>query len=201
MSIPGITVQPLIELGNVHRFNSVFFDKVRVPKENLVGEKNRGWHYIITTLDFERLGVSSACIGDYGRLLDDLVGYCNTVHTYKQAPERNFIIRHKLADLAIQIEMARLLCYRAAWMRSKGLVLNNESANSRLFAAELTQRVTRTAMEVLGIYGQLEMDSKWVHLTGRVERAYLTAVNNTIAAGTSEILRNVIATRGLGLPR
>ena len=93
------------------------------------------------------------------------------------------------------------MSYRVAWMQSQGMVPNAEASMSKLFGTELTQRVAETGMEMLGLAGQLGAGSKWAPLEGHVQRLSLSSVSSTIAAGTSEIQRNIIATRGLGLPR
>jgi alkylation response protein AidB-like acyl-CoA dehydrogenase len=86
-------------------------------------------------------------------------------------------------------------------MQSQGLVPNREASMGKVFGTELQQHTAQVGMSILGLYGQLESNSRWAPLQGRIEASYMTAVSATIAAGTSEIQRNIIATRGLGLPR
>jgi alkylation response protein AidB-like acyl-CoA dehydrogenase len=111
------------------------------------------------------------------------------------------LVRRRLADLAVEVEVSRLISYNIAWMQSQGQVPNKEASMGKVFGTELQQHVASTGMHLLGLYGQLEPESKYAPLGGRIERSYMTAVAVTIAAGTSEIQRNIIATRGLGLPR
>ena len=101
----------------------------------------------------------------------------------------------------MEAEIARWLSYRVAWMQSHDMSPNAEASMSKMFGTELTQRVAQTGMEILGLAGQLSKDSAWAPLEGNIQRMYLTSISSTIAAGTSEIQRNIIATRGLGLPR
>jgi len=94
-----------------------------------------------------------------------------------------------------------MMSYRIITMQSRGLIPNHEASCAKLFTTELTQRIARTGLDMIGLYGQLERDSKYAPLKGRLERGYLRSVSATIAGGTSEIQRNIIAGRGLGLPR
>ena len=103
--------------------------------------------------------------------------------------------------MAIEIEISRMLSYKIAWMQSQGLVPNREASIGKLFGTEMIQRLMATGLQIMGLYGQLEKGSKWAPLQGRMERGYLLSFNGTIGGGTSEIQRNIIATRGLGLPR
>ena len=199
MHSPGIEVRPIVNMANQHHFNMVVFEDVRVPKKNLVGEQNRGWYVGATLLDFERSGV------DYSagsrRTLENLVDFCKESKRNGRPLAEDPLVRRRLADLAIEIDVSRLISYNVAWMQSQGLVPNKEASMGKVFGTELQQRVARDGMAILGLYGQLEPDSKYAALGGRIEKAYITAISATLAAGTSEIQRNIIATRGLGLPR
>jgi alkylation response protein AidB-like acyl-CoA dehydrogenase len=199
MKSPGISVRPLVDMLGRHTFNEVFFDNVRVPRDCLVGEQNRGWYVATTTLDFERSGIQRVIGGR--KTCDMLIAFAaervaqgTTRAAYKQ-------VRHRLAELVIDFEVGKMLSYRVAWLQSKGQVPNYEASVSKTFGTELTQRLARTGMELLSLGGQLAPGSPWAPLQGRIESMYLNAAALTIAAGTSEINRGIIATRGLGLPR
>lgn len=196
MTAPGISVKPIEDLAGHHNFNMITFEDVRVPRENLVGELNRGWYVAATLLDFERSGVEYSA--GARRTVDELVQFWREEggqgHT-------DALVRRRLAELAVQAEVSRLVSYRVAWMQSKGEVPNMEASMAKLLGTELLQRVAREGMSMLGLYGQLEPGSKYAPLQGRIEEAALLSTSATIAAGTSEIQRNIIATRGLGLPR
>ncbi len=110
-------------------------------------------------------------------------------------------VRYKLADLWLELHITRLLSYRVVSLQERGLVPNHEASIIKVFNSELSQRVARSGLSILGLYGQLEPKSPHARLRGRFEKSYLSTVGSTIAAGTSEIQRNIIATRGLGLPR
>jgi len=199
MKTPGLTVKPLVNMAHVHSFNEDFFDNVRIPKQNLVGELNRGWYLLAVALDFERSGVGT--FAGHTRNLEQLLDFARNTKSNGGRLSDNPALRAKLAELKVEIEAGRFLAYRIAWMQSKGLVPNKEASISKLFGSELGQRLYKAGMEMVGLYGQLDRGSKWAPLKGAIERGYLSSVSATIAAGTSEIQRNIIAQRGLGLPR
>jgi len=199
MNTPGLTVNPIINMAGDHGFNMVTFDNVRVPKKNLVGEQNRGWYVGATLLDFERSGVDYSAGGR--RVLEELTDYAKNSHQNGSLISDNPIMRNRLANLAIEVEVSRLISYNIAWMQGEGLVPNKESSMGKVVGTELQQHLSETGMQMLGLHGQLEPGSKYAPLDGRIEHMHLTNVSETIQAGTSEIQRNIIATRGLGLPR
>lgn len=197
---PGITIRPIHDMRGIHYFNEVFYDNVRVPRENLVGQENNGWHMIITTLDFERVifGAGVGLVGGCRRSLEELVRHIGQTNGRMR---RDLKLRHRLAEMAIELEVARLFAYRVAWMHDQGLVSSAAASMAKAYSSEAKQRLASLAMQVLGFYGQLAPESKWVPLRGWVEEMFLYSVSETIGAGTSEIQRNIIAMRGLGLPR
>ncbi len=195
---PGITITPIWTLGG-ERTNEVFYDDVRVPKNRLVGEKNRGFYYMIEALNYERLMMSQT---------ERLVPILNRIIEYTRQTRRNGklmtedpLVRNKLAQMAIEIEVSKCLEYRAFAMLFEGRSPDYESGISKLFISELYQRLAYTGMEILGFFGRLDEDSKWVPLRGEISRLCRMSVVYTIGGGTSEIIRNLTATRGLGLPR
>jgi len=198
MKSPGVEVRPLINLANQEMFNEVFFQDVRVPARNIVGELNRGWYVGTTTLDFERSSIGSA-VG-LKHILNELVKFAreNTT-TGKSRSAYLGSVKAELADRFIETLVARLMSYRVVTMQAKGLIPNHEASMTKLFASELNQRIARTGIKVLGLYGQVY--GSGAPMRGRYENTYMTSLSSTIAGGTSEIQRNIIATRGLGLPR
>ncbi len=199
MKMPGITVRPIIDMAGVHFLNEVFFDNVRVSKKNLVGEKNQGWFVAMALLGFERSGIHRLSLAR--RMVHLLVEYVKETRRDGVPLASDPLIRAKLAELAIECEVGRLLAYRVTWLQSKGLSVEHEPSISRLFGCELQQRVARVGMQVMGLYGQLKDESGRAPLAGVIQRFYLASIGATFAAGTSEIQRNVIAHRGLKLPR
>ena len=192
---PGITIRPLTTMAG-WRTNEVFYDDVEVPKRNLVGELNRGFRYIMTALDFERM----VTFGMFRRLFDELVEYAKETKVDGKALGKNPIVRQKLAEIAIELEAARLLYYQLGYILDRGEAANYQSSMEKLFACEVAQRVVNAGMQIMGAYGQLQQDSKWAPLQGEMEFQYRWSFLHTIAGGTSEIQRNIIALRGLGLP-
>jgi len=194
----GITIRPLINLCGFHSFNEVFFDNVRVPKKNIVGEKNQGWYYLMVALDFERLVIP---MGGFRRTFEEIVQYARETKHNGQALSRDPLIRNKLAEMAIEIEVAYMFFWQTAWMLDRGLMPNIEASVLKLVTTELSQKLASVGTAVMGHYAQLERGSKWVPLRGRVPAGYLDCISALVGAGTSEIQRNIIAMRGLGLPR
>ncbi|TMC00683.1 MAG: hypothetical protein E6J42_00085 [Chloroflexi bacterium] len=211
MKSPGVTVRPLVNMGGTPGFNEVFFDNVRVPRKDLLGEENRGWYVATTTLDFERSSIGTSIA--QGNAVDDLITWVKKQRTEK--PERgsgNGVavgLKLELAERAVEAEAARLLSYRVITLQNRGMVPNHEASAVKLYAAELSQRVAETGMKAAGLFGQLDRSRSgdgngakdWPPNRGRFVRAYLNSVSSTIAGGTSEVNRNIVATRGLGLPR
>ena len=199
MKSPGVSVQPIYNMAGGHDFNQVFFDNVRVPKKNLVGEENRGWYVGVTLLDFERSGIDYSATSR--RLLSELAVYLRSTSSNGDHKTRQPHLRNLLVDRYIEAETARLLAYGVAWMQGQGLVPNKEASMSKVFGSETLQRVTSTGLEILGLFGQLRPGDKWAPLNGRIPENWMFSFSHTIAAGTSEVQRNIIASRGLGLPR
>ena len=194
MHSPGVTVQPLINIADREGFNEVFFEDVRVPATQVVGEVNRGWYHMAVALDFERSGIQAFAGGR--RSVERLIQLA------KERPDlvtRKPSVRTELADRVIDVNVGTLLAYRVATMQARGLVPNHEASASKLFGSEMGQRIALTGMHLLGMAGELRDGSK--HEIQDQATNYLQAVSGTIAAGTSEIQRGIIATRGLGLPR
>jgi len=193
---PGITVSPMMTMAET-RTNQVFYDDVVVPKKNLVGEKNKGFYYLMTALDFERIFT----YGDYRSLFDEIVEYAKETMVDGKPLSKDPVIRQKLAEMATELEVSKLLYYQLPYLLDKGVVPNYQSSMEKLFVSEMAQRITNTAMEVIGAYGQLMEGSEWAPLAGKLAYYYRQCVVETIYGGTSEIQRNIMALRGLGLPR
>ncbi len=209
MKTPGITIRPLIDMMNNHGFNEVYFENVRVPRGNVLGEENRGWYMATTTLDFERSSIGGA-VGAR-KMLEDLTRYTRETRVpagggsasggngHRLADE--VPVRTRLANAAVEAELGRLLSYRVATLQARGIVPNYESSIAKLFNTDTQLRMAIAGMEIMGLYGQLEHRSKWVPLRGRFERQYLWQTGLAVGGGTTEIQKNIIAMRGLGLPR
>jgi len=199
MSAPGVEVRPLPNIVGKHSFNQVFFNNVKVPRSNLVGGKNNGWLMANALLSAERSAIEMVASGR--RTLDDLLAFVTETKLGARLLAQNRVIRRRLSELVIEVEVARLLTYRVAWMQDQGVRCDSESALSKVVNSEVLQRIAGTAMQLMGLYGVLEPGSKRAPLNGIVAQKYFGALSWTIGGGTSEILRTLIATRGLGLPR
>ncbi len=200
MRSPGVSVNPIINMAGYHSFNEVVFDGVRVPRENVVGGVNNGWRTGLGLLDFERSGIDY--VGWSRRTLDDLMRLAQT----KSLGGNGLLVEDplfsaQLADLQVEVESARLLTYESAWRQGIGETHATNASMSKLLATEVNQRVHDFAVETLGMYGPLAPGSELAELGGTLLKLRIFYTSGTILAGTSEIQRNIIATRGLGLPR
>ena len=193
---PGITIRPLWCMGG-YRTNAIYFDDVYVPKKDLVGQKNRGFYYIARALDFERMFPTA----HLQRALDDLIYYVKATRRTGKALAEDTLVRQKMAEMAADIQVAHLLGFRVAWQLTNGIVPSYESSMLKVYVTELRQRLAKAGLQVLGLYGHLRPSSKLVQLHGNIAQMYFDGFRDTIGGGTSEIQRNIIATRGLQLPR
>jgi alkylation response protein AidB-like acyl-CoA dehydrogenase len=201
MTTPGITVQPLVQMTGASGFNQVFFENVRVPASNVIGEVNRGWYVGTTTLDFERSGVGAAI--STRKSVERLVRFAaETYDRNYNTMARNPKVRLELADRMIEAQVASLFSYRVLDLQNRGMIPNYEASMRKLYGSELNQRIAATGMKLVGLYGNV-YDGSSPYAPNRAEyaRSYLSTVSATIAAGTSEIQRNIIAQRGFGMPR
>ena len=198
MGIPGVTVERIPLMWGADR-SLVTFEAARVPKSGLIGEKNMGWYVGATLLDLERSGVGSSARAT--RLLEDLVEFCRENIRRGRPISEDPVTRSRLARMAVDIQTSKLISYNVAWMQSQGQIPTMEASISKLFGSEMLKSLYGLGIQILGMFGQLDPESKWAPLRGRFEKGYMSIAGNTVAAGTSEIQRNIIATRGLGLPR
>jgi alkylation response protein AidB-like acyl-CoA dehydrogenase len=199
MKTPGISTRPLIDMMNNHGFNEVFFENVRVPRSSLLGEENRGWYMAATTLDFERSSIGGAV--EAKKMIQELAEYARDTKRNGTRLIDEVPVRVRIAEAGIEAELGRLLSYRVATLQARGSVPNYEASIAKLFNTDMKLRMARYGMEIMGLYGQLDHKSKWVQLKGRFERQYLWQTGLAVGGGTTEIQKNIIAMRGLGLPR
>ncbi len=193
MKTPGITVNPIINMAGHHDFNEVFLDDVRIPKENVVGGVNKGWYVAMAVLDNERTSDLGYAIA--GTLLDDIVQAARELDILHGENKR------RMAELVAECEVARLTHYHVTWMQAQSQVTNYEAAMCKLLGFESIQHVAEFGVQVFKQYGLLSDESPLAPLSGRIASCYLRSFGHSMEAGTSEIDRDVIAQRGLGLPR
>jgi alkylation response protein AidB-like acyl-CoA dehydrogenase len=198
MKSPGITVRPLVQMTGDAEFNEVFFDGVRVPKANLVGKLHQGWQVAMTTLGFERVGLGN--VYQFDRLIRELVALAAARRIDGRPALQHGAIRQRLAQLATEAQALRYTQYRHVTKRARGEP-GPEASVAKLFGTELNLRIMRLALDLLGPEGLVERalgttdeSSKWL-------RRILAARAFTIGGGTSEVQRNIIGERALGLPR
>jgi alkylation response protein AidB-like acyl-CoA dehydrogenase len=179
-------------VGETH-FGEVFFDDVRVPAESLIGELNRGWYQIMEQLDYERSGIE--------RLLSNAPLWQDVLRVARETGRsREPSVRQQIAEIETALCAGRQMVYRVAAMLTEGRMPNFEAAAAKTYCTIIEQRIARVASQILGPHSQLLPGSPRAPFDGRAARNFLYAPAYTIQGGTNEILRNIIAHRGLGLP-
>jgi alkylation response protein AidB-like acyl-CoA dehydrogenase len=199
MTTPGITIRPLVEMTGVAWFNEVFFDDVRVPRDAMVGELNRGWQIAITTLAHERGGAAP-----HARLqgeLRDVLDVARRIERDGQPAARDARWRQRLAQCFVETEILRLLAWKQASDGMRAGQPGPEGSYLKLVWSELDVRLKELAVQLAGPYAALARGSHAAIDEGRWEYEYLWSRAATIYAGTSEVQRNIVAQRVLGLPR
>jgi alkylation response protein AidB-like acyl-CoA dehydrogenase len=196
MHSEGVSVRPLRMMNGDAAFNEVFFSNVRVPATQVLGRVNEGWTTAITALMNERANLGTGVQVLFRRSLNALIARSHTIDRNGKPASADPIVRQKLAQAYLELEILRMNTNRALTSLGKSGVPGPEGSTLKLYWSEMNQRTQQTAQEILGPYGQLaDFDGgQWAH-------SYLRARGNTIEAGTSEIQRNIIAERVLGLPK
>src|SRR5882724_2577352 len=198
MKTPGITVRPLVLLNGHRHFNEVFFVDVPVPKANLVGPLNEGWKVAITTLMFERSGAGGR---DHAAQIARLVELAKQFPNRQEPAWRETHIRQQLAQLAIEAKALQVTRLRGLTRRLRGEPPGPEGSILKLFGSELGVRISDFASTLLGPYAMVDAPTEAVPDAARWFHRVLGARQYTIAGGTSEIQRNIIGERVLGLPK
>ena len=198
---PGVSVRGIPDALGRHRWDELFMENWRVPARNIIGEENRGWYAAMTTLSFERSNIAGPAI--LLRLIEEFIDF--TAKTRRRSgsnPLENPITRNQLANLRLEVETMRMLSYRVGWMQSKGEIPVKEASMTKFWGDELTQKVYRFLSRTLGDYGNLLPGNKVpLPLNGFINSNAINTTGISIAGGTTEVQKNIIAQRGLGLPR
>ncbi|REK08233.1 MAG: acyl-CoA dehydrogenase [Planctomycetota bacterium] len=196
MKTDGISVRPLKMMSGDSGFNEMFFTNVRVPSKYVIGKVNEGWGVAITALANERANLGTGLYVTFKRNLDAMIAQARKLKRGGRPVIEDPVVRQRLAQAYVDLEVLRLNTTRSLSMLSKTGAPGPEGSIQKLYWSELNQRMAQIAMEVLGPYGQLSDydNGRWAYM-------YLRSRGNTIEAGTSEIQRNIIAQRVLGLPR
>jgi alkylation response protein AidB-like acyl-CoA dehydrogenase len=194
MNAPGITIRPLIGLGKF-RTNEVYYDNVRIHKDQMIGEENRAWKYLLAALSFERTWL----VGDALHMFEELIAYL------KEQKENGQMIdsatRREMARLSTELEITRLMGMKIACILNQGRVPDYEAAQAKYFGSETSYGLTDECMKVLSYYSQLDIGSHSARIGGKVNRWYFQATRDLLTRGTSEIMKNILAQRKLEMPR
>ncbi|MBI2217040.1 MAG: acyl-CoA dehydrogenase family protein [Candidatus Rokubacteria bacterium] len=197
----GMDIRPIRSLtGEVYHYE-VFLDGVRVHRDWVLGREHEGWAQLLRGLDTDRFWGRFYKAPMLTRVLRRLVDYANTTVRDGGWLAHDAGVRRRLAAMATEIEVLRVLFYRIGWMLAEGLPTPYEAALAKVMADEAGQKLAALGLELLGPHAALPPSSPWAALAGEIQHLYLTTMGHTIAGGTSEVLRTTVATRGLGLPR
>jgi len=196
---PGITINKIWTMGD-ERTNEVYFENVFVPDAYVVGELNHGFQYISEALDLERFTMFT--YSPVAQRLDLLVDYVKESTRDGEPLKEDVLVRNQVAELATEAEVARLLGLNFVYKSSKGgSPPTCEAAEYKLFTTELSKRLANASMDIAGAGGQLRVKTKDAPMEGRAESTYRYTVIDTIGGGSSEIQKNILARRKLGLPK
>ena len=187
-------------------FNEVYFDNARVPVKNRLGDEGGGWDVTRATMNFERSNVGMSSMAK--RLVEELAAFCKETKLDGKPLADNTLVKHKIAQMAIEIEIARSLAYRIAWAQEKAgenmmALIGNAGimSSAKVFGTEMLQRICYSSLEILHMYGPVRTGSKYAPLKGSFESMYQFCPGANIFAGSSEVQRNTIAWMSLGLSR
>jgi alkylation response protein AidB-like acyl-CoA dehydrogenase len=199
MRTPGITVRPIPSMAGKSEFSEIFFDDAVIPVSDRLGDEDAGWTLVGEGLAFERIGIARYARAN--RVLEHLVQYARDTVVDGRPLADDPAIRARLATLATRIEAAKLLNYGAISIQAAGDVPAIEASIARIHNTQVEQLAGQVGLEVLGPQGLLLDDDPLCLLDGEMQRQWLESIPVTVAAGTTEVQKNIIAQRGLGLPR
>ena len=196
--LPGISTSAIIDITGGEHWNDVFFDNVEVPASCLIGKENGGWRQVMEQLAYERSGMERL-MANYP-VYEGIIQFAKDTKLNGKPLSQDPIIRQNLAQLKVELNVGRLFMYRVALVMDEGRSPDWEASMSKVYATAFEQRLARVALEILGPYGQLRPHSKWSKLNGMAYHSYLSSKGYSHQAGTSEVLKNILALRKLGLP-
>jgi alkylation response protein AidB-like acyl-CoA dehydrogenase len=201
MHSPGVTVKPLRQMTGGAEFNEVFFDHVRVPKTQLVGALNEGWRIAMTTLTYERGSASFGTQVQIKQALDDIIAVAQKVKRNGAVLSADPVLRQKLAAAYIRVDVMRLNNYRTITSQLRGKPPGPEASLDKLYWSETNKWLQEIGQEVLGLHAQLDPESPYYPSAANLQQSFLWSRAETIFSGTSEIQKNIIGERVLGLPK
>ena len=201
MKTPGIQVRPIRQMTGEAEFNEIFFDDVKVPSEMLVGKEGQGWEIALTTLMYERVVGDAFISGGYVRNINNLVKMASETSLCGRPVIEDPVVRQQLAQAYIEVMAVKYHGLRNISQQLKGGLPGPGGSIGKLMWSETNQRLCETAVSIQGPYGQVVNGSPLAVDAGTWQHQFLRSKANTIEAGTSEIQRNIIAERVLGLPK
>jgi len=199
MKAPGVTIQPLVNIAGEHSFNEVFFDNVRVHEKLLVGKENAGFKQIMTQVDYERSGIERL-MQNYP-VYSALKKYIDEMSPGDKTGEYYAWVMDCMAQLEIEFNLGRLMCYNIAWIIDQGEIPTSRAAISKAFCTQYAQRLNDMATKIIGPASTIRAGSESIPTEIDIAASYLWGPSYTLQGGALEILKNIIAQRGLGLPR
>lgn len=194
---PGMSMRPIETWGEETTFE-VVIDNVHVPKENLIGEVNKGWAYVNSALDSERM--MTGCTGELRRIFDELVSFCKLTVIDGEVLAKKPAVRMRIAELAMDLEVAVLFGWRGASNADAGGLSQAHASMMKVFVSELSAKLADWGTQVMALYGQLNRSDPEAPMSGEMEHLYRNTPFRRFAAGANEVQRGIIA-QGLGMPR
>ena len=218
MESPGITIQPIHVMGSmalleddpVNTVAAIYYDNVRVPKDNLLGELNRGWYQLMTGLDTLRATIAAGYLGEARRTLDELVEYVREHRDSSRWIADSQWVRFKLVEHMAETKVLWNLCYHISQEAEEqagggtdGPSPTHLSSMAKVWSADLLQRLSATAVQILGMYGVLarKESERWLQFADEIQRLSRWSRQLSIGGGSSEVLRTQLAERYLGMAR
>jgi alkylation response protein AidB-like acyl-CoA dehydrogenase len=201
MDQPGVEVKPLVQITGEAEFNEIFMDEARIPEENVIGEPGQGWTVAITTLMNERTGIAFASQALLKIQLQKLIKLAKETRSNGSTHADDPVTRQRIAQLYIESEVVRLGAYRGLTQVMKTGIPGPEGSLGKWHWGEINQAMTELALDIEGPYAQLSRGSEYAIDDADWQFSFLRARANSIEGGTTEILKNIIAERVLGLPK
>jgi alkylation response protein AidB-like acyl-CoA dehydrogenase len=201
MHAPGVTVKPLRQITGDPEFNEVFFDNVRVHESQILGGLNNGWQVGLATLMYERLALGFGLQVRLRIALDGLIGLARRMEKHGRAVTRDAVMRQKIAQLWIETECLKYTGARAITKLLRGEVPGPEASTGKMIWVDAHQRLQELAMDIQGPYSQLMGRAEGALEGGVWQHTFLRSRANSIEGGTTEVQKNIIGERLLGLPK
>jgi len=198
LRLPGVTVRPIINMAGRHTFNEVFFDDVRVEKRFMVGQENDAFKQIMAQMDYERSGMERL-MQNYP-IYEQLIAYAKKMEKKKVGEAYYAWVRDSLAQVEVEFNIGRLLVYYTAWTIDQGKKPSKEAALAKAYCNQYEQRLNDLATQILGPSSLLR-EGPWAAFGGEMAECYLWSPSYTLQGGSVEVLKNIVAQRGLNMPR